>query len=250
MARKLNPILQTELRKCYTQLLECIVREQGDKTQVSVAMLKKLYPLTMTGKTHPYAYIENEIGVDKSLISYFPEFDAKAWNFREFGQRMGERRVIPLDGWSKLFYQIKEGCEDDLWEELMTQDFEELDESGEITLKLSQQEGIGFYIQMDRSSRSDSHSYMIWKGVFVPQLGRDYICVINMNWGAQNAGKYWANIYHIDFRNCVNIYPRASKITSQMQESGWHSFFYFPITSLSSQLPFLNWDRRPWEELK
>ena len=89
MARKLNPILQTELRKCYTQLLECIVREQGDKTQVSVAMLKKLYPLTMTGKTHPYAYIENEIGVDKSLISYFPEFDAKAWNFREFGQRMG-----------------------------------------------------------------------------------------------------------------------------------------------------------------
>lgn len=247
MARKLDSILQTELRKCYTQLLECIVREQGDKTQVSVAMLKKLYPLTMTGKTHPYAYIENEIGVDKSLISYFPEFDAKAWNLQN-PSGMDRRRIITLDGWSKLFYQIKEGCEDELWED--EEEYDELDVSGEISLKLSQQEGIGFYIQMDRFPHSDSHSYMIWKGVFVPQLERYYICVINMNWGAQNAGKYWANIYHIDFRNCVNIHPPTSKITSQMQESGWHSFFYFPITSLSSQLPFLNWDRRPWEELK
>ena len=30
MARKLNPILQTELRKCYTQFLEWLVRELGD----------------------------------------------------------------------------------------------------------------------------------------------------------------------------------------------------------------------------
>ena len=137
-----------------------------------------------------------------------------------------------------------------MWED--EGEYDELDVSGEITLKLSQEEGIGIYIQMDGSRYSDSHSYMIWKRVFVPQLGRDYICVINMaRWG-QNARKYWANIYHTDFRDCIDINCASISKPRQtyLQETGWHSFFYFPITSLRSQLPFLNWDIRPWEELK
>ena len=224
MARPVKRPLQMELRKFYTELLEWIVNENS--VEVSVAMLEEKYPLKMTGKTHPYAYIDTSSN-NKPLVDYFPTFLVSAWH--------------------KAFFQIDEGCFLEYGDDLEA----EIDVSGEMLLEISQQIGTNMYIQGGGGVSQAYEPTMVWKIVWIPQYGKHYICVINLEGGSQ----YWTNIYPFRHRSenaeCINLQtvPLSADIQTFKSKYGgdWKSYFYVPIFSSARPSFFINWVSNPLE---